>query len=158
MEEELMENSSQKKISRRDAIKLLAAAVGAATVANLPSEWSKPAMAASELPEHAQQSVGNGIVTAGPDVALECNQQGIPFTSTATITPARSGVFLHYAITADPGVTLISATSGTLATGASGDVSLIVGYGSGSVTVTWSFVNPADGSGSDSQTASNTGC
>jgi len=52
-----MENTPQKIISRRDAMKLLTAAVGATALTSLPSEWSKPALAASELPEHARQSL-----------------------------------------------------------------------------------------------------
>lgn len=115
-------------------------------------------MAASELPEHAKQSVSGASIIAGTDVVLECNQGG-QFTSTAIITPAQSGVPLRYDITTSAGATLLTATPGTLSTGPSGDVSLIVNaYGDGFVTVTWSFVNPADGSGSDSQPASNTGC
>ena len=46
-----------KKLSRRDAIKLLGAAAGAAALANLPSKWSKPELVSGVLPAHAQSSV-----------------------------------------------------------------------------------------------------
>lgn len=51
-----MAEETEKKLSRRDAMKVLGAAIGATALAALPSEWNKPAVAASELPEHAQQS------------------------------------------------------------------------------------------------------
>ena len=47
---------SQKKISRRDAIKLLGAVAGATALANLPSKWSKPELVSGVLPAHAQTS------------------------------------------------------------------------------------------------------
>lgn len=45
-----------KKLSRRDAIKLLGAAAGATLLANLPSKWSKPSLTSGVLPAHAQTS------------------------------------------------------------------------------------------------------
>ena len=45
-----------KKLSRRDAIKLIGAAAGAAALANLPSKWSKPEVINGVLPAHAQTS------------------------------------------------------------------------------------------------------
>ena len=45
-----------KKLSRRDAIKLLGAAAGAVALANLPSKWSKPELVSGVLPAHAQTS------------------------------------------------------------------------------------------------------
>ena len=49
-----------KKLSRRDAIKLLGAAAGAAALANLPSKWSKPELVSGVLPAHAQTSACAG--------------------------------------------------------------------------------------------------
>lgn len=46
-----------KKLSRRDALKILGAAAGATVLANLPSKWTKPELAAGVLPAHAQTSV-----------------------------------------------------------------------------------------------------
>lgn len=45
-----------KKISRRDAIKLLGAAAGATLLANLPSKWKTPELTSGVLPAHAQTS------------------------------------------------------------------------------------------------------
>ncbi len=54
------------KISRRDAIKVLGAAAGASLLANLPSKWSKPELAAGVLPAHAQTSAAlPTVVTVG---------------------------------------------------------------------------------------------
>ena len=47
---------TEKKLSRRDAIKLLGSAVGATTLANIPSKWSKPQLTGGVLPAHAQIS------------------------------------------------------------------------------------------------------
>jgi len=48
--------NNQKKISRREAIKLLGAAAGASLLANLPAKWSKPELTGGVLPAHAQTS------------------------------------------------------------------------------------------------------
>jgi len=48
--------TDNKKINRRDAIKLISAAAGASVVANLPSKWSKPELASAAMPVHAQAS------------------------------------------------------------------------------------------------------
>lgn len=146
-----MEENTKKKISRRDAMKLLAAAVGAATVANLPSEWNQPALAASELPEHARQSVITSI-RAGADQLL--NACHVNLTSTACISPAKSGVVLRYTISVTGGTKVATPVSSTRTTDASGCVSLdITGTGLylGSLSVTWTFDDPADGSGSATQ-------
>ncbi len=45
-----------KKLSRRDALKIIGAAAGATVLANLPSKWSKPELATGVLPAHAQTS------------------------------------------------------------------------------------------------------
>ena len=47
---------SVKKISRRDAMKLLGAAIGGAVLSTLPSKWNTPELAAGVLPAHARQS------------------------------------------------------------------------------------------------------
>lgn len=51
-----MNKSIKKKISRRDAIKLLGAITGASVLANLPSKWSTPEITRGVLPAHAQTS------------------------------------------------------------------------------------------------------
>ncbi len=60
---------SVKKISRRDAMKLLGAAIGGAALSTLPSKWNTPELAAGVLPAHARQSgpslsCGNLVRTA----------------------------------------------------------------------------------------------
>lgn len=65
-----MRNTPQKKVSRRDAIKLIGAAAGAAALANLPSKWSKPELVSGVLPAHAQTScaaVTFEILTLSPN-------------------------------------------------------------------------------------------
>lgn len=45
-----------KKLSRRDAIKLIGAAAGASVLASLPTKWTKPEITTGVLPAHAQTS------------------------------------------------------------------------------------------------------
>jgi hypothetical protein len=49
---------TEKKISRRDAMKMLGVAVGAAALSTLPSKWNTPELVAGVLPAHARQSGG----------------------------------------------------------------------------------------------------
>ena len=155
-----------KKLSRRDAIKILAAATGAGVLANIPSKWTKPGMEFGVLPAHAQGSVPIHTLAAGAD-NLQANFCW-PFTSTVTITPSTEGIVLRYDIVTGGIVTIISPNplSGTLPTDAAGMASLEItvnnmAFGNGdTVTVTWSFEDPADGSGSDEQifTSAGGGC
>ena len=48
--------TEQKKLNRRDAIKLIGAAAGASVLANIPAKWSKPSFVSGVLPAHAQTS------------------------------------------------------------------------------------------------------
>ena len=48
--------TEEKKLSRRDAIKLIGATAGASALANIPSKWSKPTLAGGMIPAHAQTS------------------------------------------------------------------------------------------------------
>jgi hypothetical protein len=47
-----MTEPTHKKLSRRDALKALGAALGATALTTLPPKWIKPALAVSELPQH----------------------------------------------------------------------------------------------------------
>ena len=47
---------AKKKLSRRDTIKLLGAALGGAVLANTPSKWNTPRVISGVLPAHAQSS------------------------------------------------------------------------------------------------------
>jgi len=48
--------TNQKKITRREAIKILGATAGASLLANLPSKWSTPELIGGYIPAHAQTS------------------------------------------------------------------------------------------------------
>jgi|CXWL01.1.fsa_nt_gi hypothetical protein len=161
-----MDNKPSKEISRRDAMKILGAAIGAVALANVPSKWNTPELAAGVLPAHAQTSVGAHTLTPGPDdpAANYC----FPLNSTVTITPPTPGILMRYVITTSPGVLITSpaALTGTVPTDGSGIASLDVTVDSFSftvgstVTVTWTFENPSDGSGSGAQvfTSAGSGC
>jgi hypothetical protein len=160
-----LNNKSPINISRRDAIKILAAAVGAGALANLPGKWIKPKMEFGVLPAHAQTSSVHSL-TVGPSNpnANFCWS----FTSTVTITPPTTGIVMRYDITTSGIVTIVSpaALTGTVPTDASGIANLDVtvdntAFGAGdTVTVTWSFENPSDGAGSGDQvfTSAGSGC
>ena len=161
-----MAERTSTKISRRDAMKILAAAAGATALANIPDRWTRPDMEVGVLPAHAQTSPGLYTITAGasePD-ANYC----FPLISTATISPPTFGIELRYTITPSPaGLSILSPTplSGTLFTDSSGNGELIIDVDepfdvSDTVTVNWSFENPSDGAGSGIQifTSGGSGC
>ena len=54
----------KKRLSRREAIKILGTATGASLLANIPSKWSKPELSGGAIPAHAQTSI------CGPDEAI----------------------------------------------------------------------------------------
>jgi hypothetical protein len=159
----------EKKLSRRDAMKLLGAAIGGAALANLPSKWNTPEMTSGVLPAHARQSAHVvRSIAAGPDDPtlhgdLACNAQDSDITSTVSVTPPAGGIVLRYVITLTGSAVLDGTpSSDTVTTAPDGTASLSVlahdPSGGGSLTVTWSFNDPADGSGSSSQTFNNLGC
>lgn len=88
----------EKKISRRDAIKLLGAAIGAAMAANLPGKWSKPEAISGVLPVHAQTSLLNTPTatatnltpTNTPTVTVTNNPLTPTNTPTSTSTPTET--------------------------------------------------------------------
>lgn len=162
-----MGNKPSKEISRRDAIKILAAVAGATALVNLPDKWTKPGMEVGVLPAHAQTSLALHTLAAGLDdpAANFC----LAFDSTVTISPPVSaGILMRYVITPGAGVTITSpaALTGTAPTDATGVATLSISVDGASVvpgrtvTVTWSFENPSDGIDSDSQVFTNTsgGC
>lgn len=75
---------SAKKISRRDAIKLLGAALGATALANLPKKWNKPELAGGIMPAHAQTSQPLVLPTVLTQSIVDPN--GIGFPPHATFT------------------------------------------------------------------------
>jgi hypothetical protein len=154
-----MTDKPSKEISRRDAIKILAAAVGASVLANLPSKWSTPELASGVLPVHAQTSSILHTLLCDPDENVgepDSNQ----YASGVTINPPDAGIVMRWNMTlnnvvldnpADP-------TTGTELTDGAGHAAVttppvtIVNINlDASVTVTWSFENPLDGSDSCDQ-------
>ncbi len=152
-----MSNKSSQKISRRDAIKILTAAAGAAALANIPDKWTKPGMDLGVLPAHAQTSIGPRTLAPGPSDPDANYCFDLP--ASATINPPDSGILLRYTITLSAGLSLFApaALTGTVATDGSGMASLTITvdtsfFDVGSVvSVLWEFDNPADGSGSGIQ-------
>ena len=56
-------NEEKRTLSRRDALKTLAAITGAVTLASLPSNWQTPVVHVGALPAHAQCSIESGTFT-----------------------------------------------------------------------------------------------
>ncbi len=101
-----------KKISRRDALKLIGAAIGAATMANLPGKWIKPEAIAGVLPVHAQTSLlDTPTSTATPTVTATDNP--LTPTNTPTITSSPTDT-LTPTITSSPTNTLTPTPTLTL--------------------------------------------
>lgn len=155
-----MADHPQKKLSRRDALKILAAATGAAALANIPSKWTKPELATGVLPAHAQTSGGHTVQAGLSDPNANFCQ---PLTSTATITPPDPGIPLHFVITTAGTVTVNPPLSGNINTDGTGTATLsniTIDFGSpwndnATIIVTWSFENPSDGTGSSAQSFTN---
>ena len=154
-----MEETSQKKISRRDAMKFLAAAVGAATVANLPPKWSKPGLEAGVLPAHAQTSILHDLTCdADSDIIVNVEQSPVTVTSGVTIAPQTQGILMRYTIVHSSSFGSISSPiplSGTSPTDTNGRATIDVTYVDFDFgdffTVTWSFENASDGTGTCQQ-------
>lgn len=97
-----------KKLSRRDAIKLLGAATGATLLANLPSKWSKPSLASGVLPAHAQTSLA---IACGSGLSINTTNNSGTVNASASIIPASSVSPLIYAIEVVPNQGTASVTS-----------------------------------------------
>jgi hypothetical protein len=134
------------KLSRRDAIKLLGAAAGASVLANLPSKWSTPQLAAGVLPAHAQTSELHSLSC---DDLLQTLNSGTLVTGAVHVSPVASGILLHYHIVLT-NLTTVHSLNGNVPTDAAGQalVDLDVLFAPGTphtVDIAWSFVNPSDG-------------
>jgi hypothetical protein len=160
-----MADKAPKQISRRDAMKILAAAAGATALANLPEKWNRPELEVGVLPAHAQTSPLFDLVVGPSDPnANFC----FTLISTAAVIPATSGIQLRYEITLSPGLVLSppAPLTGTIYTNATGDVSLSIGIDISSfdlgdtVIVKWSFEDPDDGNETGIQvfTSAGSGC
>jgi hypothetical protein len=154
---------TEKKISRRDAMKMLGVAVGAAALSTLPSKWNTPELVAGVLPAHARQSAQPVVHTfTSPGQILS----GLPFIfPRMNITPADASITLNWTVI-QIGFTMKSAPkmarlgqpqSGQVVTNGSG-----VGLGeeteingaseeTNEVVLRWSFANPLDGTGTVDQ-------
>lgn len=156
------------KLSRRDALKILMAATGAAGLSNLPATWSRPELQVGVLPAHAQTSTFH--ILSAPSTPEEVDPSrsycwdGILVRFTASLTPPTPGIPLQYAltytVTGAPGsITSPSPTTNVITTNGSGQASVDVVvqpdspfFGTtGTLTVVWSFTNPADGANTISQ-------
>lgn len=157
-----MGHTSQHKLSRRDAIKVLAAAAGASALANLPSKWTKPELTTGVLPVHAQTSVSHTLAVGADQTDSYCFDTNL--VSTVIISPAAAGILMKYTINPDATVTISSPAllTGTAPTDATGTASLTFtaadSSGTGSIRVTWEFVNPSNGIGSGTQQFHPLGC
>lgn len=162
-----MSSASSRKLSRRDAIKLLGAATGATLLANLPSKWSTPELASGVLPAHAQTSMLHTLTCTS---LLNAGSVGAPtnfsLISVINITPAANAISMDYQIS-------LNTTSGTaslqssypmpsasVGTGPGGQINLpfvvvtapnISGTAAGTLTITWGFTNSAEGIGTCDQ-------
>ena len=56
MSDQNQNSAESKSLSRRDALKAIAAATGAVTLANVPQKWETPLVEVGLLPVHAQSS------------------------------------------------------------------------------------------------------
>ncbi|MCB0197386.1 MAG: hypothetical protein KDJ65_35895 [Anaerolineae bacterium] len=79
-------------ISRREALKSLAAVTGAVTLAVLPSKWETPVIEAGVLPAHAQSSATPTPVSA-PSPTLVISNLAVTFTglNNCTLPPVLGG-------------------------------------------------------------------
>ncbi len=162
-----MPDQKSKTLSRRDTIKVLAAAVGAGALANLPGKWTKPGLDFGVLPAHAQTSQTVHTLVAGADAQIDNNVEQPPITinSTVQITPPTPGILMRYSIVLDEpqGVNAVRRTAidipaestGTVPTDSTGLGTLPITYSNlwfnSTITVTWSFENSSDGTGTDDQ-------
>ena len=134
-----------KKLSRRDAIKLIGAAAGASVLASLPTKWMKPEITTGVLPVHAQTSWPYSFVACDPSSGEDTIISG---TLHAQITPAVAGISLNLAITNNTGVSVSLNPSGTYQTDGSGQANSssyqLAGASPQSITFEWTFVdNPS---------------
>ncbi|MBI5296538.1 MAG: hypothetical protein HY869_13760 [Chloroflexi bacterium] len=160
-----MPNPKSTRLSRRDTIKILAAAAGAGALANLPNKWTKPGMDFGVLPAHAQSSQIIHTLRAGDDAMIDFNvgQPPITINSTVQITPPDSGIVMRYSVvlqesagaSSPAGIDLPNPLTGTVTTNGGGTGILPITYSevgpNATITVTWSFENPDDGTGTDDQ-------
>lgn len=135
-----------KKLSRRDAIKVLGAAAGASVLATLPTKWTKPEITAGVLPAHAQTSWPYSFAACTASGNVNSTPSGQVY---ALIAPAVAGVSLKLAVANNIGPVLLAVDpSGTYPTDGSGRANSstyqFVGNTGDILTLEWTFVgNPS---------------
>lgn len=162
-----MKEQSDKQISRRRLLKLIATAGGAAAATTLlPGEWSRPVVEVGVLPAHAQVTEPIPTATPVPTPQLAsittchaADNQGAPtvgpnsiLETWADITgPILSGIQMRRTITV-PGYPSDIVTGATDISGRFYPPDFDLGpyglAGGEMVTVLWEFVNPTEGTGS----------
>jgi hypothetical protein len=158
-----MSEIQDKKISRRDAIKLLGAVAGASVLANLPSRWSKPEMTSGVLPAHAQTSKFDAINSCNLVVSGGGTDYAFGYSDVYVLS-GQPGISMHYKLEIIP-------TAGTASLGypanegdvlsvapppGQAEVSFLIqastyninGKSTGTFKITWTFTNPSVGIGS----------
>ena len=126
-----MTNQPQSKLSRRDALKILAAATGAVALANIPSKWKRPELAAGVLPAHAQTSIVPPVVPVLPTVttdSITVPSFGIPmanFSGTVTSEGSSPVTVRGFVWSASPNPTLPSISSAVASGGGLGSFSVL---------------------------------
>jgi hypothetical protein len=144
---------SENKLSRRDAMKLLGAAVGAAALSTLPSKWNTPELAAGVLPAHARQS---GAIIVGTHTFAAATHAGNgthPNASAGSfpaITPNDPDISRSFSISTTGSLTITSALTGFIVP-PTDPPSILIDYtgavAGDTIVVTWTFTNASDGSG-----------
>lgn len=82
---------SKPTLTRRDALKTLAAVTGAVTLSSLPNQWEKPLVEVGALPAHAQTSVTGAVqVINDTGNSIEATLSGPSIDDTQTIANGRS--------------------------------------------------------------------
>lgn len=149
-----MADSNSKNLSRRDALKILGAAAGASVLANLPSKWKTPQVAAGVLPAHAQTSALYSL--ACEDLLLDEVEGATIITSRVQISPVASSIPMLYVISmTNMDFNPPHLSFDTILTDALGQATVVfgvslpfpIGLPPHVVRVTWSFNNPSDGTG-----------
>lgn len=82
---------SKSTLTRRDALKTLAALTGAVTLASLPNQWEEPVIEVGALPAHAQTSTTAAVrlINNSSDPA-DANLSGPTIDNTQTIASGSS--------------------------------------------------------------------
>ncbi len=84
---------SRQNLSRRDLLKLLAAATGAAALSTVPNEWVTPLVEIGALPAHAQGSQLGAIqvgISQDSDAKPRTQNPAVPCTFAVVTVPSLS--------------------------------------------------------------------